>query len=492
MRLAGPDPFSLLIFWPLAGALLAAVLGLAGRGALARVAALAVALLEAWEGLSLFVQAPAGGWMVDAPRLAWASRLGAGYHVGADGLSLALIAMTVILVPLVILGSWTQITERVAAFHAWLLVLEAALVGTFVSRDLLCFYVFWEAVLIPMYFLIGIWGGAGRLAATTKFIVYTAVGSLLMLGAILLVGHGSGGWEFDLDRLLAADRLPFRTQMWAFGAFALAFAIKVPLFPFHTWLPQAHVEAPTGGSVLLAGILLKMGIYGFLRLAWPLFPDAAEAAAPLLGALAVTGILYGALMAWAQDDLKKLVAYSSVSHLGYCMLGLASMRWAGVLGGAFQMIAHAVTTGALFFMVGMLYERSHSRSIADFGGLARQAPRFTVLLGIFVFASIGLPGLCGFAGEFPILAGAFQAHPVWAAGAAVGVLLGAVYLLGAFQRIAFGPVRVPHGHFPDLTARELAVLLPLLALAVGLGVAPRPLTERFKPAAAPVVRELSR
>jgi NADH-quinone oxidoreductase subunit M len=241
--------------------------------------------------------------------------------------------------------------------------------------------------------------------------------------------------------------------------------------------------------VLLASILLKMGVYGFIRLAWPLFPDAAAEASPLLGALAVAGILYGALMALAQEDLKKRVAYSSVSHLGYCMLGLCSMRWAGALGGAFQMLSHAVTTGALFFMVGMLYERSHSRSLKDFGGLARKAPCFAVFLGLFVFASIGLPGLCGFAGEFPILAGAYQAHPLWAAAGVLGVLLGAIYLLGAYQSIAFGPLRSPHGHFPDLTVREVLVLLPLLLLALGLGVAPRSVMDRLQPGVAAVVRE---
>ena len=492
MSVAGLDLLSFLIAWPLAAAVLTALLGLSGRAPLARLVALGAGLLEACWAASFLLGLPAEGWMVDAPRHAWMSSLGASYHVGADGLSACLIAMTALLVPLVIVASWTQISSRVASFHAWLLVLEAALVGTFAARDLLCFYVFWEAVLIPMYFLIGIWGGPGRLAATLKFVIYTAVGSLLMLVAILAVAHRGGSWDFGLDQALAAGPLPHHVQRWAFAAFALAFAIKVPLFPFHTWLPQAHVEAPTGGSVLLAGILLKMGVYGFIRLAWPLFPDAAAEAAPLLGALAVAGILYGALMALAQEDLKKLVAYSSVSHLGYCMLGICSMRWAGALGGAFQMLSHAVTTGALFFMVGMLYERSHSRSLRDFGGLARKAPRFAVFLGLFVFASIGLPGLCGFAGEFPILAGAYQAHPLWAAAGALGVLLGAVYLLGAYQKIAFGPVRSPHDHFPDLCVREVLVLLPLLGLAVGLGVAPRSVMDRLQPGVAAVVREALR
>lgn len=491
MRL-GLDPLTFLILCPLAAAAAVALLG--RRPTLARAAALLASLVELWGVGERLAELPVGGWMSWEVRRAWLPDWGASWHLGADGLSLMLIAATALLVPLVILGSWTQVKERVAPFHACLLVLEAALVGTFVARDLLCFFVFWEAVLIPMYFLIGIWGGAGRMAAAVKFVVYTAVGSLLMLVAIVAVAHRGGEWDFDMARA-AAEPMALPAQRWAFLAFALAFAIKVPLFPFHTWLPQAHVEAPTGGSVLLAGVLLKMGVYGFLRIAWPLCPAAAAAAAPWLGALAVCGILYGALMALAQDDLKKLVAYSSVSHLGYCILGLASGTPAGAAGAAFLMLSHAVTTGALFFLVGMAYERTHTRKVGDFGGIATAAPRFACAFGVIAMASVGVPGLCGFAGEFPVLAGAWAARPLWAVGAALGVILGAVYLLGAFQRMMFGPVRLPGGlsglaggHFPDLAAREVMVLAPLAALALALGLYPSLVMDRLGPCVAAIGR----
>ncbi len=464
------DPVSFLILCPLAGAL--AVSLLPGRNTAVRLLALFFSGMECLTVFALWRALPHSGWAFSGT-LPWLPSVGASYHVAVDALSLSLIGAAALLTVLVVLGSWTQVKDRVAGFHAWVLVLMAALAGTFASRDLLCFYVFWEAVLIPMYFLIGIHGGPGRLAAATKFVIYTAVGSLLMLAAILAAARRGGHWEFSLDVLQASQPLPGRLEYWAFAAFALAFAIKVPLFPLHTWLPQAHVEAPTGGSVLLAGVLLKMGVYGFLRIAFPLFPAAAAAAAPWLGGLAVAGILYGALMALAQDDLKKLVAYSSVSHLGYCMLGICTLRLTGAAGASFLMLSHAVTTGALFFLVGMLYERSHSRRLGDFSGLATKAPRFAAALGFIAFASAGVPGLCGFSGELPVLAAAWKARPLWALGAVLGVVLGAAYLLRAYQRIAFGAVRCPDNNFPDLRLREILVLAPLLLLAVFLGLAPR-------------------
>ncbi len=415
----------------------------------------------------------------------WVESFGIGYHVGIDGISLVMIVLTTFLMPLTLLGAWSAVEHKVKEFVICMLVLETGMLGAFIALDLFLFYVFWEAMLIPMYFLIGIWGGARRVYAAVKFFIFTMAGSLLMLIAILFVASQSDGtWNFDLQAALAREFSP-KIEKLLFGAFALAFAIKVPMFPVHTWLPDAHVEAPTSGSVILAGILLKLGVYGFIRFAFPLFPNAAMAALPALGWLAVIGIIYGALVAWVQPDMKKLVAYSSVSHLGFCMLGIAAMTVEGVSGAVFVMLAHGVSTGALFLLVGVLYERRHTRVLADYGGIARKVPVFTFFMVMAVMASAGLPALSGFPGEFLVLLGTFTAgrtHWLLAVLAASGVILAAVYLLWMVQKVLFGPLQNPANEsLKDMNAREVLVLTPLMVLAVVLGLRPDIVLDRIEP-----------
>jgi NADH-quinone oxidoreductase subunit M len=386
-------------------------------------------------------------------------------------------------VPVAILASWT-IHDKVKEYFFFMLALETGMLGTLVALDLFLFYVFWELMLVPMYFLIGVWGGQRRLYAAVKFVIYTMTGSLLMLVGIIFLAtrnyQVTNTLTFNFQQL-ANLRLPFAEQMWLFLAFALSFAIKVPLFPLHTWLPDAHVEAPTAGSVILAAILLKMGTYGFIRFAIPLFPEAALAAAPYIIALAVVGIIYGAMVAMMQDDLKKLVAYSSVSHLGFVTLGLFVFNLQGAEGAVYQMLNHGVSTGALFLIVGMLYDRRHTRMIADFGGLWKQVPLLSAVFLLVTFSSIGLPGLNGFVGEFLILLGAFQASPAWAALAATGVVLGAMYMLWMLRRVVFGPLARPENRtLKDMSAREIALMAPLVALIVFMGVYPQPFLSRMK------------
>jgi NADH-quinone oxidoreductase subunit M len=424
-------------------------------------------------------------------RAAWVERFGIEYHLGVDGISLWLVALTGFLGPIAVLGSWNGIRERVREFHFLLLLLQTGMLGVFLSLDLFLFYVFWEVTLIPMYFLIGVWGHERRLYAAYKFFVYTMAGSLLMLVAILalVVQHQrqTGIYTFDLLSLYATQ-IPPAQEIWYFAAFALAFAIKVPLWPLHTWLPDAHVEAPTAGSVILAAVLLKMGTYGFLRFAIPLFPGGMQIMLPLLLALAVIGIIYGALVALVQPDLKKLVAYSSVSHLGFVTLGLFCFNTQGLEGSLYQMLNHGVSTGALFLLVGMLYERRHTRAIAEFGGIARSMPIYATIFIIVTLSSIGLPGSNGFVGEFLILLGAFKAARPHAILAATGVVLGAVYMLWAAQRVLFGPLdKDANRDLPDLSRRELAVLLPLVALIVLMGVWPRPFIDRMHAAVGDLV-----
>src|SRR5256885_1421042 len=396
------------------------------------------------------------------------------YTVGVDGISLFMVLLTTLLVPLSVLGSYSYITTRERAYYALLLVLTSGMIGVFVALDLFLFYVMWEVMLIPMYFIIGVWGGDSRLYAAIKFFIYTMFGSLLMLVAILalvyLVGQRTGIFSFDYFHLMRnlGDLGPL--AFWLFAAFFLAFAIKVPMFPFHTWLPDAHVEAPTAGSVILAGILLKMGTYGFLRFAVPFFP--AVALAPpvetAIVALALVGILYGGLVAMVQPDFKKLIAYSSVAHLGFVMLGIWALTLQSV-------------QGALLVMI---YERRHSRLIAAYGGIARVVPLFAAILTFVSLSSIGLPGTNGFVGEFLVLVGAFRTHPVAAGIAATGVIVAAAYLLWALQRVIFNPLDKPENEkLPDLTPRELAVLLPLVACIVWIGVYPKPILDRMEPAA---------
>ncbi len=394
--------------------------------------------------------------------------LGISYHVGVDGISVLLVLLTTFLTPLTLLSAWHAIESRWKEFAITMLLLETGMIGVFVALDLFLFYVFWEAMLIPMYLIIGIWGGSNRVYAAIKFVLYTLAGSLLMLVAILALyfrhGAATGTYTFDLP-ILAQFILPAgRAQNLLFLAFALAFAIKVPMFPFHTWLPDAHVEAPTAGSVILAGVLLKMGTYGFLRFCLPLFPNASLLFTPWIFALAVIGIIYGAWVSTVQPDIKKLVAYSSVSHLGFVVLGLFTLTPQGLVGGIIQMINHGLSTGALFLMVGMLYERRHTRLIAEFGGLWKVVPALSVLFLIVCLSSVGLPGLNGFVGEFLILLGAFQVDRTAAVLATSGIIFAAVYLLWMYQRVIFGVVtKEANRRLPDLSVREWAILLPILA-----------------------------
>jgi NADH-quinone oxidoreductase subunit M len=420
----------------------------------------------------------------------WIPSWGISYHVGVDGLSLWLVILTTFLTPLCLLGSWTSIETRVREFVVFMLLLEAGMIGVFVALDLFLFYVFWEAMLIPMYFLIGIWGHERRIYAAVKFFLYTFAGSVLMLVAFLVLYQWTGLHTFDVPALVAAPLDPGR-QTWLFLACALAFAIKVPMWPFHTWLPDAHVEAPTAGSVILAGVLLKMGGYGFLRLAIPLFPDAAVRFAPAVGVLAVVGILYGALVSLVQPDLKKLVAYSSVSHLGFVMLGIAALTTTGVVGSVYQMLNHGISTGALFFLVGMLYDRRHTRLISEFGGLKAVVPWYFAVFLLISLSSIAVPGFNGFVGEFLILVGSWPFRPVLVVLASVGVVLAAGYVLRMVKRVFYGEVTNPKNRgLADLSPREATVLVPLVALALVMGVASPVFTRRIEPAADALVNRV--
>ena len=475
---------TLLLLIPVVGA---AVLLLVPRrltGALFFFALAASALGFAWSLKILAAFDGAKGEMQLIERIAWMPGFGIGYIVGIDGISLFLVLLTTFLMPLAVLASW-PVQDKVKEYLVFMLLLETGMLGAFVALDLVLFYVFWEVMLVPMYFLIGVWGGARRIYAAIKFVIFTMAGSLLMLVAIIYLStryaQETQAVTFDLLRLYDF-RLPANEQMWLFLAFALSFSIKVPLFPLHTWLPDAHVEAPTAASVILAAILLKFGTYGFLRFALPLFPDAALASAPYFVALSVIGIIYGAAVAMMQSDIKKLVAYSSVSHLGFVMLGLFALNMQGVQGGIYQMLNHGLSTGALFLLVGMIYERRHSRMIDDFGGLWQQVPVFSGLLMLVTLSSIGLPGLNGFIGEFLILLGAFAVTPGWTALAATGLILGAVYMLWMFRRVIFGPLTRPENQqLRDLNARELLIMAPIVALIIIMGVYPQPFLSRMKP-----------
>jgi NADH-quinone oxidoreductase subunit M len=446
-------------------------------GALTRKVALIVSVLVFAETLVLWMRFnPASGDFQFVERHPWIPQFGISYFVGVDGISLFLLVLTGFLTPLALLASWESVRMRLKAFCIFMLLLESAMIGVFVSLDLFLFYVFWDAMLIPMYFLIGVWGYERRVYAAIKFILYTMAGSVLMLLAIvglaMLHNTQTGGYSFDLLRMYQLS-IPESLQFWFFLAFALAFAVKVPLFPFHTWLPDAHVEAPTAGSVILAGVLLKMGTYGLLRFAFPLFPAAAASFAPILATLAIIGIIYGALVAMVQPDLKKLVAYSSVSHLGFVVLGIAAMNLQGVQGAVYQMLNHGVSTGGLFLIVGMLSDRRHTRLIAEYGGLKRVAPHLVAAFLLITLSSIGLPGTNGFVGEFLILLGAFRASPKMAGVAATGVILSATYMLWMFQRVNYGEVTKDENRtLPDLQPREWFVIVPIAAMVFVMGVVP--------------------
>lgn len=408
-----------------------------------------------------------------------------GYHLGVDGISLFLVLLTTFLTPLAMLASWKSITDRVRTFYFALLLLEGAMLGVFLSLDLILFYIFWDAMLIPMYFIIGIWGYERRVYASIKFFIYTLVGSLLMLAAIIYLGlQHPDGTTFDYLRILESP-IARAAQFWLFLAFGLAFAIKIPIFPLHTWLPDAHTEAPTAGSVILAGILLKMGAYGFLRFCLPLFPVASVTFGPYLAALGIIGILYGALVAFAQPDAKRLIAYSSVSHLGFVVLGIFAFSVQGILGALVVMIAHGLSTGALFLAFGMLYERRHTRFFADYGGVWKQMPVFGGFLMIAALASLGLPGLSNFPGEFLVILSAFHYINWLAAGlAAFGVVFAAVYVLRLYGDLMQGPTDKPDViGMRDLSAREILVLAPVVIFIVLMGLFPGPILSRSQASA---------
>jgi len=413
----------------------------------------------------------------------WIAGLDIAYIVGVDGFSILLIMLTTFLTPIALIASWDSIKDRLKEYVSFMLLLEVGMLGVFMAADLFLFYVFWEAMLIPMYFIIGIWGGKDRIYAAVKFFLYTMAGSLLMLIAILWLGYYAstlpgGYFTTDLQKLyVIAPGIPMGIQVWMFLAFTLSFAIKVPLFPLHTWLPDAHVQAPTAGSVILAGVLLKMGTYGLIRFCLPMFPQASFEFTPLLATLSVIGIVYGALVAMVQTDVKKLVAYSSVSHLGFVVLGIFSMTEEGIQGAMIQMINHGLSTGALFLLVGMIYDRRHTREISQFGGLAKVMPVFSTIFMIVTLSSIGLPGLNGFVGEFLILLGSFNSlflgSYVYAAIAATGVIFSAVYMLWMVQRVFFGKITHDENRsLIDLTKREIAVLVPVLLFIVWIGIYP--------------------
>ena len=483
---------SLIVFLPLAGALLVLLAGGGGdrpdRERLVRTLALAVSLATFAVTLLLWWRFdPASADYQFVERHAWIPAFGIQYLIGVDGISLFLLVLTAFLTPLALLSSWDSVHLNVKMFSFFLLALESSMLGVFVAIDLFLFYIFWDFVLIPMYFLIGIWGYERRVYAAVKFILYTLAGSLLMLVAIIGLGwayaEANGGTVsfnlLDLQRLT----LPWGLEKWFFLAFAVAFLIKVPVFPFHTWLPDAHVEAPTAGSVILAGVMLKMGTYGLVRFAFPLFPSAAVHYAPWLAALAVFGIIYGALVAMVQPDLKKLVAYSSVSHLGFVVFGLCAMNVQGLEGSVYQMLNHGVSTGGLFMIVGMLSDRRHTRLISEYGGLKAVMPRFVAAFLLLTLSSIALPGMNGFIGEFLILLGGWLWNPIFAGFAATGMILSAVYMLWMFQRVNYGEItNVKNRELPDLSAREWTLMVPTIAVAIAMGVFPNVFLRPMEPA----------
>ena len=478
MNNLAPFPLLSLIIWlPTLGAL---VLLFLRNEEHIKIIALTTALADFLVSLFLLVWWVNDGSMQFQESVAWIPQLNINYHLGIDGISLFLVLLTTLLGPIVVLFSWHNVKDNLKSFLFLLLVQQTGMLGVFLALDLAVFFIFWEFTLIPMYFLIGRWGGKNRVYAAVKFFLYTMAGSALMLVVILLLYWNSG--SFDWMELQKAP-MSLDLQIWAFLAFALAFAIKIPLFPFHTWLPDAHVQAPTAGSVILAGVLLKMGSYGFIRFNLPLFPQATQMYAPLLAFLAIVGILYGALVALVQKDVKSLVAYSSIAHLGFVMLGVATLTAQGLSGAVLQGVNHGLATGALFLMVGMIYDRRHTRLFSEYGGLWKQVPIWSAFFVIVAMASVGLPGLNGFVGEFSILVGAFQANPVWAVFATLGVILAAWYLLTAVRKMIHGPLdEEKNGNLKDLTKREILVLVPLVILFFVIGLYPNYFLDKINPA----------
>ena len=480
---------TLTLLMPVIGAILLWVVGDDERTI--RLTAIGAATVTFALSLAMWGQFdPAGPEFQFEQKADWITAIGASWHVGLDGIALVLVLLTTFLVPLIFVVS-NGITDRLRAWFASFLLLEAAVIGVFASLDLLLFYVFFEFSLVPMYLIIGIWGGEHRRYAAVKFFLYTLLGGLLMLVGVIWLAVQAGSFEYAAIRNIAISDT---AQLWLFGAFFVAFAVKVPLFPLHTWLPDAHTEAPTGGSVFLAAVLLKMGGFGLLRYNLPLFPNAAVELLPWLLGLAVVGILYGAVVALMQRDIKRLIAYSSVSHMGFVVLGIVALNLTAASAGVVQMINHGISTGALFLLVGFLYDRRHTRQIAAFGGLAKQVPVMAGMWLVVSLSSLALPGLNGFVGEFPILLGTFQQAPVAAVLGAFGAVLAALYLLWAYQRMFHGPLEgADNEHTSDLKAHEVGVLVPIVALIVAIGVYPQPLYDLVEPsvdrAIAPAVAE---
>ena len=448
-------------------------------------------LIKVWANLASFA-----GFLISLPlvsrfdkgvagfqfveRANWIPSLGAQYLIGIDGISLLLIMLTTVIGFIAILSSWNAVQDRLKEYYCMFMLLQVGMLGVFMSLDFFLFYVFWELVLVPMYFIIGVWGGPRKLYAAIKFFLYTLAGSVLMLLGILTLyfqyASQFGKYTFEISELMKLS-LPLGLQQWVFWAFFLGFAIKVPMFPFHTWLPDAHVEAPTAGSVILASVLLKMGTYGFIRFSLPLLPKASvdQTIVRILAVLSIIGIIYGALVSLMQKDWKKLVAYSSVSHLGFCTLGIFAMNPNGLAGSVLQQINHGISTGMLFLIIGVIYERRHTRDISEYGGLAHVMPKYAVIFAIAMLSSAGLPLLNGFVGEFTILQGAFEANRAWAAFAVTGVIFGAAYLLWLYQRTMLGQItNAKNLHLPDLSLREIVVFLPLIAWSIWIGVYPKP------------------
>ncbi len=496
------QPLTILTFFPLLGVLVLLFIPGDKKNVLrwtALVTSLLTFVLSLWV-LSMFNQANPDLQLVS--KYDWITVAGWNiqYHLGVDGLSILLVLLTGFLTPISILSTWTAVEDRVKDFMLFFLLLEVGMMGVFLAQDLFLFYIFWEFTLVPMYFLIGIWGGPRRIYAAVKFFLYTMAGSILMLLAILWLGIY--GRTFSVPDLIAQHNIPADVQFWLFIAFAAAFAIKVPMWPLHSWLPDAHVEAPTAGSVILAGVLLKMGTYGFLRFNIPLFPHASIQAAPWIALLATIGIIYGAAVSYAQSDVKKLVAYSSVSHLGFVMLGMFALNAQGIEGAILQMINHGLSTGALFLLVGMIYEQTHTREIKVYGGLWKVTPIFGTIMLIVALSSMGLPGLNGFVGEFTILLGAFGSQAIgnpWFAGiSALGVIMAAVYILYMFQKMFLGPEGSiveevkKHGHaLRDLNWREIVTVAPLLIFIFWIGLYPAPFFNLMAPTVQKLVSALA-
>jgi len=484
--MADPMLLNLVLWLPVAGMVAIALLP---KGGDSRVRALSLAVMLVQLALTAILYCrfdPDVSGLQFATSRPWIREWGIEYRIGLDGVNVLLVALTAFLGPLVVAGSFTAVQKDVKLFYAMVFFLQFAMLGTFLAQDLFLFYVFWEAMLIPMFLIIGIWGGERRIYATLKFFLYTAFGSILMLAAVIYLVYSlqqrTGAASFAFVDLYHSN-LPLQAQMWLLAAFSLSFAIKVPMVPLHTWLPDAHVEAPTTGSVILAGVLLKMGTYGFMKLGFPLFPEATRAFTPVLMSLAVISIVYGACLALVQDDIKKIIAYSSISHLGYVMLGLLSLDLVGIQGAIMQMVSHGLVAGGLFLMVGMIYERCHTRELAAYGGLAKLLPVFSVFFAILTLASIGLPTTSGFTGEFMALLGAFNAAwPQHTAGydlplvlavvAVSGVILGALYMLRLAKQLLFGAAKAPHQPLADLDLRERTILVVLVVAIFYLGLFP--------------------